>query len=192
MSRYEIFGTAAIVLQFVCLIPYFIGIFKGRVKPHGFSWMLWGLLSGISFAIQLYEEAGAGAWLLGTNIVLSFSVALLAFRFGTFRITRADWVAFAIALTAIPLWILTQNPVWSLLIACGINVMAGLPTYMKAWRLPRDEYVPTFFLGGCAAFLSIAALDNLQLTTWLYPFVIGCSNMLLVSIILWRRKSVNN
>ena len=192
MDIHEIFGAASVLLQFTCLVPYFIGIFQKRIKPHGFTWMLWALLSGITFAVQLHQHAGAGAWLSAINMTVDACIAILAFRYGTFTIARSDWMVLVLALMAIPLWLLTANPLWSVLIVCGINILASWPTFRKSWYRPQDEFTLTFFLGGIAAFLSIAALHYMAITTWLYPTVIGVSNMALVTLILYRRRMVNN
>ena len=190
MDYRSVLGIVSVILQICCILPYFVGIFKGRIKPHGFTWFLWGTLCGISLCVQLYEKAGAGAWLSMINTVAPLSVAALAFRYGTFTATRSDWVVLVIALLALPLWVFTQNPLWSVLIVCGINILATIPTLRKTWLKPHEEYPFTFFVGGIAAFLSIAAMDHLRVTVFLYPLVIAVSNMILVALILYRRTIV--
>jgi len=192
MDYHHIFGAFSITLQFLCLVPYFAGIFKKMVKPHGFTWLLWGTLSGITLAVQLNEGAGAGAWLSASNLILDLAIAVLAFHFGTFTIARSDWAVLITALLAIPLWLLTDNPLWSVLIVCGINLLGCYPTFRKSWSKPQDEFSMTFLLGGVSALLSIVALDNLHVTNFLYPLVIGISNLSLVTMIWYRRLKVNN
>lgn len=192
MAYREILGTVSVLLQFSCLVPYFIGIFRKRIKPHGFTWLLWSLLSGITLFIQIDQQAGAGAWLTAINMLLDGLIALLAFWYGTFTVTRSDRATFLVALLAIPLWLATDTPLWSVLIVCGINVLASWPTFRKSWHKPREEFLWTFLLGGVSAFLSIAALPGLRATVMLYPLVIGVSNLALVGMIIWRRRSVKN
>lgn len=192
MDYRHVIGAIAIIIQLVCIIPYFIGLFNKKIKPHGFTWLLWGSLSAITFVIQLYESAGAGAWLTGVNAAIPLMVACLAFRYGTFTITRSDWAVSAVALMAIPLWVLTENGLWSVIIVSCINILASWPTFRKTWSKPFDEFPLTFFLGGFSVLLSIAALENRNVTTFLYPLIVGLSNLSLVGIILYRRKVVNN
>jgi hypothetical protein len=192
MDYRHIVGLLSVILQISCLLPYFIKIFQRVIHPHIFTWFLWSLLSGITLAVQLYEHAGAGAWLSAVNTIECLSVAVLAFWFGKRHIAKTDWFCLTGALMAIPVWLLTNNPFWSVLIVCGINLLGCLPTFRKSWHHPKDDYAMTFFLGGVSSLLSVIALEHFTLTTALYPLWIMISNFTLVLLILARSKVVNN
>jgi len=51
----ETFSIAAILMGFVGLIPYVYGIYKRTAKPHMFSWLIWGVVSGIAGYIKHSE-----------------------------------------------------------------------------------------------------------------------------------------
>lgn len=43
----------AIALTFVAFVPYIRSIFVGDTRPHVFSWVIWGITTGIVFFAQL-------------------------------------------------------------------------------------------------------------------------------------------
>ncbi len=38
----ELLSAAAILLTFIAFFPYIRSIIKGTIKPHVFSWVIWG------------------------------------------------------------------------------------------------------------------------------------------------------
>ena len=61
----SILGIIAVAIGFVGFAIYFRSIFKHNIKPHLFSWLIWGLSGGIVFVAQFLEGAGPGAWAMG-------------------------------------------------------------------------------------------------------------------------------
>jgi len=192
MEYRHIVGLVSVILQIGCLLPYYLKIFKREIHPHIFTWFLWGLMSGITLTVQLYEHAGAGAWLSAVNTIECLSISVLSFWFGKRHIAKSDWVCLIAALMSIPAWLLTDNPFWSVLIVCGINLLGSLPTFRKSWVHPKDDYALTFFLGAVASFLSVVALQQFTFTSALYPLFIGTSNLILVVLITWRGQSLRS
>lgn len=184
-------GAFAAALQLYSFLPYFLGIFRRQVKPHAFTWLIWGLLSGITFAAQQSQHAGAGAWLTGVNTLACLTAAILALKYGHKSVTRSDWWALGFGLLAIPVWIATHDPLGSVLIVCVIDIVAFWPTVRKSWANPYHEAIQTFLLSGIAALVSIMAMESLNVVTILYPACLAALNLLFVPMVLLRRQIVN-
>lgn len=191
MTHHEIYGALSAIVEVLCFIPYYIGIFRGSVKPHLFTWALWCLMSGIIFAAQYVEGAGPGAWMTGMNAVVCLAVALLSLRQGMKYITRIDIVLLVIALLAIPLWQMTHTPLWSVIILCIIDVIAFMPTIRKSWFAPRTESILTYMGGVISCSLALAALEHVNLVTVLFPFCLVVLNGSFVLMLFTRRRVVN-
>jgi hypothetical protein len=73
-----VLSTLAIIISIIAYIPYFRDIFKGKTKPHAFSWLIWSVMLTIAFIAQLVEEGGAGAWVTGATAILCSAVFTLA------------------------------------------------------------------------------------------------------------------
>ena len=76
----ELWSAAAIALTFALFVPYIRSIQSGALKPHVFSWIIWGSGTFIVFLAQLADKGGLGAWPIGVSGAITFYVALLACR----------------------------------------------------------------------------------------------------------------
>lgn len=187
MTTKEIFAAIAIALMLFSRGTYFVSILKGRTKPHAFSWLIWGVISSIGFAAQIAEHAGAASWVRGVGCITCFVVVGLCWFRGERNITRSDWITLVIALAAIPLWVATKTPVWSVILVCLIDTSGYLPTVRKVYNKPKEETPYSYLLSCAGAFLSVLAIENYTPSTWLYPVVLTVSNLMMAGFIFIRR-----
>ena len=184
----ELLGTLAVVVTFALFIPYIRSIRCGDVKPHVFSWVIWGLGTITVCLAQLADGGGAGAWVIGISGLVSSYVALLAYlKRGDTAITLADWFFFAAALGALPCWLLTSNPLWAVVILTTVDLLGFGPTLRKAYLRPHEESSGFFALSFFRNLLVILALENYSLTTVLFPAAAGLA-CVAVSVLLIHRK----
>lgn len=190
MDVKDIIGLTAAVINLAGYVPYFMGIHKGRVHPHVFSWFVWGLLTSIAVAAQIAGGAGPGMWVTAVSAVACLIIAGFALRYGEKHITRSDWVAFIAALSAIPLWIVTKDPLWSVILITLIDAVAFWPTFRKSWSKPWDEAVATYIISSLKFVIGFFALTNVSLVTALYPISLVVLNGSFTVMILLRRRIV--
>ena len=188
MTEKEILGGLSVVMGLVCYAVYIWGIYRGSTKPHLFTWLIWSILISIAFAVQVVENAGPGSWHIGMSAMMNFFIVGVSFSRGEKNITRSDWAAFLIALLAIPVWKMTGNPLWAVVIVSMINVTACYPTFRKSWMNPWGEPALVYFVGVVPFSLSIFALERVAFTTALYPAVIVAINITMVFLLLHRRR----
>ena len=56
MLEYKtILGIIAVIIALAGYVPYFRDIFRGKTKPHAFSWLVWASLTGIAFFGQIFD-----------------------------------------------------------------------------------------------------------------------------------------
>jgi hypothetical protein len=115
-------------------------------------------------------------------------IAGFALRNGGYRITRFDTVSLVGALLAIPVWIISDNPLLAVLILTGIEALGFLPTYRKAWLHPHDESQLAFFLTILKYILALGAMQVYSFTTVLFPAALVVFSMLLIAETAWRRR----
>lgn len=187
----DIYAIIAIVMMLFSRGTYFISMVKGRTKPHAFSWLIWAVISSIGLAAQIAEHAGPAAWVRGVGSFTCYIIFIMCFWMGTKDIRRSDGIALLVAATAIPIWIITKTPVWSVLIVCAIDCSAYIPTARKVYHKPKEE-TPFSYLFSCAgAFLSLLAIENYTPSTYLYPAFLTCSNIIMASFIFIRRRQLH-
>jgi hypothetical protein len=185
----ELLAAAAIVLTFVAFVPYVRSIRAGRTKPHAFSWIVWGLGTFVVFLAQLADRGGSGAWPTGVSGIITACIAVLAYRSRSdTSITHVDWVFLAIALAALPCWLLTSNPLVAVVLLTGMDLAGFAPTFRIAFLNPHDEHIGFYSLGALRNAVAIAALEHYSLTTVLFPAAVGIACALFVAMVAYRRR----
>ncbi len=185
LSTKDIFGLLSILVLVPQYWIYLTATWRGEIRPHIFSFTIWMLGSGIIAVSQYYEKGGPGAWGSAGSTVLCLFTMLLTYRLGTKYITRSDWVAFTGALAAIPLWIVTKDPFWSVVLITVIEVIAYFPTFRKAWMEGREE-LPAFWICAVLQYTFIfLALETYNWTTILNPGfnAIACGGVVLILLV---------
>lgn len=185
-------GGLAALISATSMMIYIRTLRQNKTKPHIFTWVIWCLLCTIAAAIQIAEGAGPGAWVTVISAILSGVIMILAFKVGDRDITRSDWVLFIGALTAIPIWLMMDNPALAAIILTVIDSSAFLPTMRKVYHRPDTEPVVPFVISSFSFFCAFAALEHVSIETGLYVFGIGVMNLLLVLLLLWRRKALSD
>ena len=189
MISYRILlGVLAAVIGFAGYIPYFRDIFKGKTKPHVFSWTAWGSLIGVDFIVQVTRGGGAGAWVTGFSSVVCFAIAALAFTRGEKKITKGDWFCFGAAIIGIVLWLFTNDPLLTVIIITATDAVAFIPTFRKTYRKPDEETLVSYIFTTLKWAMGVAALRSLTLVTALYPASLILTNGIFISMVIWRRR----
>lgn len=185
----QILAIIAALLTLVAFIPYIQSILTGQTKPHIFTWIIWGLTTFIVFLAQLADQGGMGAWPIGLSGILTMSVALLAYvKKSDSSITRTDWAFFIAAISAIPFWYITTNPLSAVIILTTVDVIGFLPTIRKVYHKPHEDRIFMYVLMIIRNMVATLALEHYSLTTMLFPLVMIAAAILYIAIIIVRRR----
>jgi hypothetical protein len=183
----DLLGITGTVLLMGGFAPYLYALWRKTAKPHAFSWFLWGIINAIVCAVQVSQGAGAGAWTAGVAATFNLGITVYALKHGERNITRGDWAVLVSVLMALPLWVMTSNPVWSVILVSVIDTVAFYPTLRKSWNRPHEEVATTFVLGMAGFAFALMALDNPSFTNVCYPAKVILTNGIFVSCLFYRR-----
>ena len=187
----EIFSALAIAITFIAFVPYIRSILKNEIKPHVFSWIIWASVTFIIFLAQLSDGGGAGAWPIGVSGLITLYVAVLAYsKKSDTMITNKDWLFFIIAMSALPFWYFTSNPLWAVVILTTVDLLGFAPTFRKAYHQPHEEQLLFFILMASRNLISIVALENHSLTTILFPAATALACILFIQMVVIRRSTI--
>lgn len=188
MSYKEILSMVAISLTFFAFIPYIYAIAKGHIRPHSFSWVIWGSTTLVVFFAQLHDGAGTGAWAIGVSGVITIGVAILAYsRHIDSSITLLDWFFLGSAALSLLLWYQTSDPLWTVIILTVIDILGFGPTLRKAYIKPFEEQTLFYILMAARNLFVVIALEHYSITTVLFPAATGLACILLIMLIFYRR-----
>ena len=107
---------------------------------------------------------------------------------GEKRITRSDWVTFILAMSIVPLWYMTRQPAWSVLLATVIDGLGYYPTFRKSWSKPQEESIRSYLLYTLEWALSFSAMDSSNWTTVPYAAFSVLANVALIAMLAARRR----
>jgi hypothetical protein len=191
MTYREIFSGLAIALTFVIYVPYVGDIFKGVTKPHVFSWVIWGATTFVVFFAQLAAQGGVGAWPIGVSGSITLFVAALAYlKRADVGVTKTDWAFFLAAMSSLPLWYYTSDPLWAVVIRTAIDLLGFGPSVRKVSADPYSESIPFFLLFAFRNALAVVALETYSLATILFPAAVGLGCALFTLLIVLRRRAL--
>jgi hypothetical protein len=190
MSK-ELYSAAAMALTLIAFMPYIRSIRKGETKPHVFSWIIWGLTTCVVFLAQLADDAGLGAWPVGVSGVITIYIAWLAYKqHADDAITRSDWAFLIAALSALPVWFFTSDPMWAVIVLTLVDVLGFGPTLRRGYAHPQEESLSFFGMFVLRNALVLLALEHYSVTTVLFPAAVGVGCVLLIFLVAWRRWNV--
>lgn len=185
-----IISIIVVSLSIIGYIPYLRDTIKGKTKPHVYSWFIWTLLTGIVYGLQISSGAGVGSWVTLTVTIIGFIVFLLGIHKGEKDITKSDTVFFLFSLVALFLWLIAKQPMLSVILVSLVDMLGFVPTIRKSWDKPFSETLFTYKLGAFRHGLSILALEQYNLITWLYPVSWALANFLFSLMLIIRRKQI--
>ncbi len=188
MEYKVIIGIVAALIALIGYVPYIKNIFSGKTKPHAFSWLIWSLITFISFAAQVSDFAGPGAFATLIFAFACFLIFVFALWKGERNIIFIDWVLLGCALFSLFLWYITQSPFLSIILIVLTDFFGFLPTIRKSYSKPFEETLSTYVLSGAAHAISLLALTHYSVITALYPASLVLTNSIFVLMVMWRRK----
>ena len=191
MMPKELFGLLALVLTLAAFYPYVRSILPEETRPHVISWFIWAAGTFVVFVAQLLDGGGPGAWVIGVSGLITMGVAKLAWhKSSDTGIDRLDWVFLILALSALPLWILTVTALSAVIILTLVDVLGFGPSVRRAYQSPKEESATFFALGAIRNMFVILALENYTWTTVLFPAAVGIACALFVLMIFARRALI--
>lgn len=184
----EFLSTIAMVITVVGFYPYIYSIYQNKIKPHIFTWFIWGITTSIVFLAQLQDGGGAGAWAIGFSALITIFIAFLSYLKRTqVSINALDWVFLSLALSSIVIWYFTSQPLWAVVILTIADILGFGSTFKKSYYDPYSESLTFMSIFFTRNFVIILALENYSLTTLLFPVTVNITLFFLIIMIVYKR-----
>jgi hypothetical protein len=181
-------SIAATGIALVAYVPYLIDMFKGKNRPHLYTWISIFLVTSVVAYIQLVGGAGVGALPTIFGMAVDAVILFYCFRFGTKDVVFMDKVCLAISVLGVIFYAaFNGRPLLSLAIVTAAEVISFVPTFRKTRNDPYSESLTSYYFLMVKISLILIALERYNLLTvsysviWLTIFVIFLS-----SVYRWR------
>ncbi len=180
---------AAGLLTVASAVPYIRDMLKGTTRPNVVSWGIWCLVQAIFAAAQFSEGASLSIVLPLAEVGTVGLIALLGLvGYGYKKYGKLDVTCFVLALAAIVLWQTTGSPLFALIFSVAADVLAAVPTFIKAYKDPKSETLLSYLLVALSAVAAALSTTIYDLPNLLWPANILFGNALVVCLILLGRR----
>lgn len=183
---------ASLLIIFGGNVPYLISIFKGKTKPHIYTWLIWTITYGIALLGLIYGKGGWGVLSLSIGMFFVFVIFVACFKYGTKNITKLDTVILVGALLAIVVWFQLHNPLLAVFMVTIIDFVGYIPSFRKTFYEPWTENVTAWTISTFAGLLIMLSLNEYNFLTLTYLVATEFANLILIGICLTRRSVIKN
>lgn len=186
-------SAVATGIALVAYIPYLRDMFKGKNKPHLYTWISIFLVTAIVAYIQLIGGSGIGAVPIILGVAVDAVILFYCFRFGTKDIIFMDKVCLGATILGVIAYVLLNNkPVISLAIVTVAEIISFIPTVRKTRNDPYSESLPSYYLLMLKLSLILIALQTYNLLTISYPALWMLVFVAYLSAVYrWRRQKAS-
>lgn len=183
-------GLIATLLGIVGALPYIYNTYKRKTKPHRFAWLIFLILSVISFASQFSLGARASLFFFGWFVINNTILVSLSFRKngGYGGITKVNVTCFLIAIASIALWKTTDSPFVALICALVADGIGAMMIVVKSYKHPGTETMVMWAFGIVASLLNIIAVGELEFSKLVAPIQVFLFSIAIVTAIMIGRK----
>lgn len=188
VSIQTISALLAVILALVGNIPYLRSIIRGQVQPHPYTWMIWSIVSMVTFFGAVQRGAGIGALPTGIAELFTIIIFFYSLRYGWRSIRPIDHIFLGIALLGIIPWIITRDPTISVITVVSIDLVAFISTLRKAYTDPTTEHPGLYMSNVGRHILTLISLRTYNIATTLHSIVMIITNTMMSYFII-RKKS---
>jgi hypothetical protein len=184
----ELFAIIASLLAVAGNVPYLRDVLTKKITPHPYTWLVWSIVSAITFFGLFVKGGGIGALPVAVAEGFTVIIFLCSLRNGFAHIEKTDHYYLAAALLGLIPWLLTKDPTISVIVAVAIDLIAFVPTIRKTWRRPQSEQSSLFVANVLRHILVIASLQSYNIATMLHSIAMIVTNTVMSGIILGKRR----
>lgn len=182
MNEFLVF--IAVILAIIGNVPYLKDVIQNKIQPHPYTWLVWSIVSAVTFFGQLVKGGGIGSIPTGVSELFTIIIFLFSLRYGFKNILKKDTYFLVIALLGLIPWALTSDPTISVVIVVLIDLVAFIPTLRKTWLHPKTETSILYAMNVARHLLTLFTLEALNIATALHSVVMIVTNTLMTFFIV--------
>lgn len=185
----ETIAIIAGVIAIIGNVPYLRDVIKRRIQPHPYTWLVWSIVSAVTFFGALAKGAGIGALPIAMSEIFTIVIFFFSLQYGFKDIVRKDTYFLVIALLGLIPWALTKDPTISVIIVVCIDLVAFIPTLRKTAKYPKTETPILYSMNVVRHIMILFSIQAYNIATMLHSIVMIIMNSIMTGLILRPRKT---
>jgi hypothetical protein len=189
----ENFVILGALINLLGSFSYLRDMFRGKAKPNRVSWGLWSLAVMIAFAAEVKSGVGIRAlttFMIGFSPLLIF-IASFFIKKAYWAITKFDLACGVLSLLALIMWYFTKNANVAISFAILADLIAGIPTIIKAYHHPETENSVEYSTSLISIVILMLTLKNFDFAFLAFPLYIFCYDSIVFTLINIRPHQLN-
>jgi hypothetical protein len=183
-------GGLSVAIMVVAYAIYLRQAAAHGIRPHPFSWFLWGLVTGVAYLVQVAEHGGAGSWVVGLTALSCFVIGGFSLLRHRWQFHWFDWASVGVGLLVLTYYLAARNATESAVLATTTDVIGYGSTIRKGWAEPERDSATSFALNSAKFVPALFALESRSVATCLYPATLVVMNAFVAVMLLWRRRQL--
>jgi hypothetical protein len=165
---------------------YLFETIVGKAQPNRITWLLWGIFPMVIFVAQRAQGVANISWATFVAGLMPLLIVAASFfnKKAYWKSEPRDYCLMAAAIIGIILWAMTANPNLALLFSLLADMLAGIPTLIKAYRHPHTESWMAYAISAFGFGISLLSVHthNLENSAFVaYVFFINAALAVLAS-----------
>lgn len=184
----EMMVFVAVILAMIGNVPYLRDVITNKIQPHPYTWLVWSIVSAVTFFGQVVKGGGIGS--IPTGVAEAFTIIIFFFslRYGFRDIAKRDTYFLIAALLGLIPWAMTSDPTLSVITVVSIDVVAFIPTLRKTWHQPKSETLTVYAMNVLRHILTLFSLDAYNIATTLHSITMIVTNSVMTMFIVVPKK----
>ncbi len=182
----EYVAIIAVGIAIIGNVPYLHDVIRKKIQPHPYTWLVWSLVSYITFFGQVSKGAGVGAIPTGVAELFTIVIFLFSLRYGFKQIRKIDTYFLIVAMLGLIPWAFTRDATISVIIVVGIDLIAFMPTLRKTSQHPESETWLLYAMNVVRHILTLFSLQTYNIATTLHSVAMIITNSAMTSIIVGK------
>ncbi len=192
MTFKSVMGVLSVIIMVIAYAVYMWQTARSEdVRPHPFSWFLWGFVTAVVYLVQITQRGGPGSWVVGFTAIFCFLIGTLSLVKHRWRFSLFDWLSIIAGLLVFGYYLASKNPTESAILATITDVIGYGSTIKKGWVEPHKDSATSFALNSLKFVPSLFALQAYSLATWLYPATLVLMNGAVALMLVLRRQHLD-
>ena len=153
----------------------------GKAKPNRVTWLLWGLFPMVIFIAQRVQGVQDLSWATFVAGFTPLLIVLVSFinKDAYWKTEPRDYYLMAAATVGIVLWAITNEPNLAIIFLLVADILAGVPTLIKAYRYPETESWIAYAISAFGFGLGVLAIQTFTFENYAFISYIFIVNALL-------------
>ncbi len=140
---------------------YIRDMIRGKSTPNLVTWGLWAFAPLVATGAAL--SADADGWstvrIFASGfgpLLITITALFISKRY--WKLSFFDYACGTLSLVAVGAWLVAGSPVLAILLAAIADLLATIPTIVKAWKHPETETMYTYLVGLFTATIVLPAI----------------------------------